>query len=314
MTPSTDIVQLPLKLIALPAGGLALLWVLSSWLLRRSVAGGNTEDAEAEKNWGIPAIDSRAHINSPFHNWDPRIRIVSLVVFIFCAASITRVPVACLALLLAVLASGIARIPFARSLGRLRAMSVFLGMFLVVMPVTVPLRTGDTLYVFNHFQFIHFNGRGFLLALTISLKALAIALMTEPLLATSKLSVTVQALASLKVPQTACQMILLAHRYIFVFQNESVRMRTGMKARGFRARTDVETLRAVGNFLGMLLVRSFGRTQKVYDAMLARGYTGKLQREVEFKTRRTDWAKGAFWILIGITLLIMDMIWKVPVG
>jgi cobalt/nickel transport system permease protein len=314
MTSPVDTVTLPLEMLLLPAGGLALLWALSFWLLRRSPRNGNDEEAEAEKNWGIPAIDSRAHINSPFHSWDPRVRIVSLIIFIFCAASVSSISVSCIALLLAVLASGLARIPFARSLRRLRAMIFFLGMFLLVMPLTVPAKAGDTLYAFNYLSWLHFNGRGFLLAVIISLKALAIALMTEPLLATSKLSVTVQALASLKIPQTACQMILLAHRYIFVFQNESVRMRTGMRARGFRGRTDVETLRTIGNFLGMLLVRSFGRTQKVYDAMLARGYTGKLQRDVEFKTRHTDWAKGAFWVLVGIALLIVDRIWQVPVG
>ncbi len=312
MTPSVNIVSLPLELMFLPAGALTMVWLLFFWLSRPSLSRSDSAEAAEEKNWGIPAIDSQAHLNSHFHNWDPRIKIVSLVVLIFCVASISQVLFAGLALVFAVMAAGAARIPFRRPLRRIRAMSFFLGMLLLVMPLTVPVNNEDTLYVFNHLQFIQFNARGFVLALTISLKALAIALMTEPLLATSKFSVTIQAFASLKVPQMACQMILLAHRYIFVFQNESVRMKTGMKARGFHGRTDVETLRTIGNFLGMLLVRSFARTQKVYDAMLARGYTGRLPSEAEFTTQREDWAKGVFWTLVGVGLFIIDRFWKVP--
>lgn len=238
--------------------------------------------------------------------------MVSLIIFIFCVASVSRISVACFSLLLAVLAACVARISLRRTLGRLRAMSVFLGLLILVMPLTVPGKNGDTLYVFSHLEFLGFNERGILLAFTILLKALSIALMTEPLLATSKLSVTIQALARLKVPRMACRMILLAHRYIFVFQSESVRMRTGMKARGFKGRTDIETLQAIGNFLGMLLVRSFARTQKVYASMLARGYAGKLPAEVEFNAQPWDWAKGVFWTISGVSLLVLDKIWNVP--
>jgi energy-coupling factor transporter transmembrane protein EcfT len=37
---------------------------------------------------------------------------------------------------------------------------------------------------------------------------------------------------------------------------------------------------AMGTFLGMLLVRSFERTQRFFDAMLAHGYTGKHGRTI----------------------------------
>ncbi|MBF0507313.1 MAG: cobalt ECF transporter T component CbiQ [Deltaproteobacteria bacterium] len=312
MTSSITTVTLPLNMMFLTAGGLAISLILLFWLVRKCPVDGNRAKADEEKNWGIPAIDSLASISSPFHNWDPRIRIVSLIIFIFCLASLTRISLVCFSLFLAVLAASVARVSLKRTLGRLRAMSAFLGLLLLVMPLTVPDKNGDIIYVFIHLDFFKFNQRGILLALAIILKAFSIALMTEPLLATSKLSVTIQALARLKVPRMACQMILLAHRYIFVFQSESVRMLTGMKARGFQGRTDIETLRSIGNFLGMLLVRSFARTQKVYDAMLARGYTGKLPVEVEFNAQPWDWAKGAFWIISGLGLLLLDKIWNVP--
>jgi cobalt/nickel transport system permease protein len=212
----------------------------------------------------------------------------------------------------AVLSVMTARIPWRSPLRRLAAMATFLGMFLLVMPLTVPARSGDTLIVFSRLTLLSFNLRGLNLAVLICLKASAIALLVEPLLATAPFSVTIQALASLKVPQAVCQMILLTHRYIFVFQSEVARMTKGMNARGFSKRTDTETLRIIGNFLGMLLVRSFERTQRVYEAMLARGYDGSLPGGFEFHARASDWAKGVLWLLAGLALVALDRLQDVP--
>ena len=61
-------------------------------------------------------------------------------------------------------------------------------------------------------------------------------------------------------------------------------MYRGMKVRGFRKRTDLETMRSLGNLLGMLIVRSFDRTQRVYDGMLSRGYSGVFPTYIKFES------------------------------
>lgn len=307
MDPSTPVVKLPITYLVLPLCGLCVMWLLSVVLSARSSCG---DACEKDRNRAAPALDVHAGGESFFHDWDPRIKLVSLIFFIFCAASLTRLPLAGLALLISIAAVFLARIPFRRPLLRLRAMSVFLGMMLIVMPLTVPARNGDGLFIFDGLSFLQFNERGFLLASVIVLKASAIAMLVEPLLATSPFSTTVQALAALRVPSVVCRMILLAHRYIYVFQNEAARMKTGMGARGFRASTTLETVKTVGNFLGMLLVRSFERTQRVYDAMLSRGYNEDLPFVAEFTACKTDWGKAVLWIFVGLGILVIDRLWK----
>jgi cobalt/nickel transport system permease protein len=311
MDPSLHVLDLPLGFLILTLSAVALVWIIGFLLFRVLSPQKKQVDNEKERDWSLPAVDSQASRDSLFHRWDPRIKVVSLLFFMFCVAFLNQLVLACIAVVSAVISVIVARIPFRYPLRRLAAMAAFLGMFLVVMPLTAPARSGDTVVIFGRLSFLAFNVRGFLLALLISLKASAIALMVEPLLATSPFSVTIQALADLKVPPMVCQMILLAHRYIFVFQHESRRMATGMDARGFRKKTDVDTLRTIGNFLGMLLVRSFERTQRVYDAMLSRGYRGALQGGVEFHARKSDWAKGAFWIAAGVIIFTFDRCWKV---
>ena len=85
-------------------------------------------------------------------------------------------------------------------------------------------------------------------------------------------------------------------------------MSSGMQVRGFRKRTDLETLRAVANFLGMLFVRSFERTERVFDAMRARGYRGQFPEPAELCLQTKDVVLVAGWMAIGVTLIVYDRI------
>ncbi len=309
-----SIIYVPLSYLLAGMGLLLLLWLLCLRAIKGFVSNESVSYAAEEKDWTIPAIDSHAGTDSIFHRWDPRIKVASLLTFVFCVASLTRLPTAGAAVLIALGAVGLSRIPWRHPLRRLAAMGGFLGMFLVVMPLTVPEKSGDTVVVFSHLSFLSFNLRGFRLAVLVCLKASAIALMMEPLMGTSPFPTTMHALERLGLPRKICEMILLTHRYIYVFHHEMRRMATGMRARGFRKRTGMETVRTLGNFVGMLLVHSFERTQRVYEAMLSRGYNGTIPGCVTFQAHGIDWAKGAFWTLAGIGMLGADRLWPLLFG
>jgi len=257
-------------------------------------------------NWSIPTLDIYATTTSFFHRWDPRIKIASLFLYCFCIVSLQKLSFSLLALLIAVIAMTASHIPWQRAVKRLTAMAGFLSMFLIVIPFSAASTPGETLIIIDPLVHFPFHVHGFFLALNIVIKACAIALMMEPLLGSSPLPVTLQALADLGIPNPICQMILLAHRYIFVFLHEIKRMYRGMRVRGFRQRTSLDTMQTMGNFLGMLFVRSFDRTQRVYDAMQSRGYTGAFPTFVTFKTTGADWLKGTLWLAAGIMLLFFD--------
>jgi len=99
---------------------------------------------------------------------------------------------------------------------------------------------------------------------------------------------------------------LLCHRYIFVFQQEAARMWRGMRVRGFAAGANWSSLKAIGNFLGMLFVSSFERTQRVYEAMLCRGFTGEMPQAATRPMTERDIAKAAFWLFLAVTPLLAE--------
>jgi len=133
-------------------------------------------------------------------------------------------------------------------------------------------------------------------------------LLMEPLLATAPLPVTLTGLTHMGVPQRITELLLITHRYLYVFVHEAHRMQIGMEVRGFRKATNMATLRTVGNFVGMLFVRSFERTERVHAAMLARGYQGQWPQPVTFKAKRSDYTKAGLSLGLGVLLLICDQL------
>jgi cobalt/nickel transport system permease protein len=285
------------------AGACSLLFFLHGRRKKRRSSTG------AGPDWSVPTLDAFADRVSFFHQWDPRYKIVGLFFFCFLVVSLRSLFWSTFAFTLSILAAFACRIPLHRAAKRLLAMSGFLAMFLIVLPVTAPLRSGETLVYLPGLDSLPFHMAGFFLALTVVVKACTVALMMEPLFATAPFSVTLTAFSRLGVPDSVGQMILLSHRYIFVFLQEMTRMYRGMRVRGFVPGSDVATMNAMGDFLGMLFIRSFERTQRVYDAMLCRGYEGRFPTFNRFTATGKDWAKALLWGMMGLLLLVFDRIY-----
>lgn len=264
-----------------------------------------TDQRSEEADWFIPTVGLLSPITSCFHRWDVRIKIVSLFSYSLLISLISQPKIALMALPFSFGAVFLAKISLQRTLRRLAAMSGFLGMLLLIIPFTSVQRPGDQLIFFTSLPFA-LNMRGLELAGTILLKAIAIAMIMDPLFNTAPLAKTVQGLRHLGVPAIICQLVLMAHRYIFVFLHEAKRMHMGMRTRGFRKRTDFETIKVLGHFIGMLIIRSIDRTERVYQAMLARGYTGTFPVATRFQAKISDWLFGMFWPAIALILVLVD--------
>jgi len=85
-------------------------------------------------------------------------------------------------------------------------------------------------------------------------------------------------------------------------------MSSAMIVRGFSKRTNLETLKTLANFLGMLFIRSFERTEAVFIAMKARGYKGRFPAPADLNLRATDIFITTIWIALGAALIIYDRI------
>jgi cobalt/nickel transport system permease protein len=92
----------------------------------------------------------------------------------------------------------------------------------------------------------------------------------------------------------------LTYRYIGVLVDEAQRMWTAyiLRAPGTKA----VRMKDMGSFLGQLLLRSFERAERVYNAMKCRGFTGRYHPRERRPPRRAD---VVFLVILSSALVLM---------
>jgi cobalt/nickel transport system permease protein len=200
---------------------------------------------------------------------DPRLRILATLAFALAVLSLGRFSLLLAALLLAgglAFAAGLAP---KQILKRLLALEGFMLVLLILLPFSVP---GEIWLQLGPFSA---SREGLLQATAILLRANAIVLALLALVGTLDPVVLGHALAQLRVPDKLVHLFLFTVRYLGLLHDEYRRLRQAMRTRGFVARSDAHTWRSLGWLMGMLLVRSLERSQRILEAMKCRGFNGR---------------------------------------
>jgi cobalt/nickel transport system permease protein len=121
----------------------------------------------------------------------------------------------------------------------------------------------------------------------VSVKACLGTLSAVLLGATTSFPDVLHALERLRAPRLLVLIAGFMYRYLFVIVDETRRMRTALAARAYRPRHVLEAA-AIGRVVISMFLRTFDRGERVYVAMLARGYGGTMPRLDSLALRRTD--------------------------
>ena len=262
----------------------------------------------ALQNEQISDADRPAMPDDAFGGFDPRVRLVAALAFCVATVALTNLTALATALVIALAALAVAR-PCLRTVGRrLLALEGFMVMVLVLLPFTVPAATpGDVLFEIGP---LTASSAGLHQALAILLKTNIVMLTLTALIGRLEPSELGRALAALRVPGTLVNLLLLTVRYLDVLRRDYARLRRSMQVRGFRARADRHSLHSIGYLVGMLLVRSFDRSQRILDAMRCRGFDGTFRHSALAAPRRRD---GALAAVTGLAILVCASV-EVAVG
>ncbi len=247
-------------------------------------------------------IDKYAYLTSPMHRFDPRAKVLSIAVLILSIALLDHIGVLLIGFFIVMIMVSFSNIPLWFVLKRMRWVALFMLAVLVILPFTVP---GKTLFTVGPFVV---SREGTTRAGIIIIRAFSIVLLIFPMLATMKFVTFIETLGRYGVPDKLVQMIALTYRYIFVLLNEIKRTIRSVEARGYWKRKNIAHLRTTGNMIGTLLVRSYERSEKVYSAMVSRGYGGRMRTLKRFRMRLSDWLMAILVILAAVLLQLLDFL------
>jgi cobalt/nickel transport system permease protein len=101
-------------------------------------------------------------------------------------------------------------------------------------------------------------------------------------------------LEQLGVPRVFVVQLLFLYRYLFVVADEGVKMVRSVEIRSGGTRSLPPGV--YGSMIGHLLLRSMARAERVYRAMVARGFDGEIRGLRRTSWRWTDWAFVVGWV------------------
>ena len=232
---------------------------------------------------------------SPVHRLDPRAKIVGLVAVTVVAVStpIEAWPVYLAAALVLAGVAARARIK-PREIWR-RARFVLPPVVLAALFIPLVREGGDT-YAFGPLT-VHEAGLETLAA--VAAKATIGTVSAVLLAATTTFPSVLRGLEALRVPRILILIAAFMYRYLFVIVEEVGRMRAALASRGYSPRNALHA-GALGRVATALFLRTYSRGERVYLAMLARGYDGRMRRLVPLAFARAD----AAFVLAVLGLLV----------
>ncbi|MBW1716133.1 MAG: cobalt ECF transporter T component CbiQ [Deltaproteobacteria bacterium] len=251
-------------------------------------------------------IEEQFSIGDSFvHNLDPRVKIIVAIIFSVVVAVSTSFSALLPALVVAVILILLAKLPVGKVFYRLLFVNGLILFLWFLLPFTFQ---GDALFTVGP---LVGTKEGVLYVSQITSKSNTILLAMIALLATIPISTLGHAMRQLYVPDKAVHLFLFTYRYIHVIFQEYQRLVNAMRIRGFIPKTNIHTYKSYAYLVGILLVRSYDRAERIHKAMLCRGFTGRYYTLSRFSVRTRDLVY--LTVMLAAILGLVMLQWRVTI-
>ncbi len=242
--------------------------------------------------YNLGYLDNLSYQDTPIHRIEPRVKIITTMLFLVTVVSMPSYQVSGLMpfFLYPVFILAIGNIPVRFLLKKLLMVSPFV----LMVALFNPLFDKTPVFVLRG---ITITG-GWLSFLSIIIKFLLTIGTAILLIATTSFNGICEGLSALGVPRVFVVQLMLLYRYIFVLTEEAMRM---VRARDSRAPGKKgKDMRVFIHLIGVLLVRTIARAERVYAAMLSRGFSGEVPGTRVHRLRNSD-----LWFFMWIAIFII---------
>jgi len=250
--------------------------------------------------FNIGYLDTLSYKNTFVHRLDPRVKILTSFIFILFVVSFPKYELSGLMpfFVYPVFLLTAGDIP-------LRAIAkkvLFISPFAIFIGIFNPLfDTNVVLTVFG----IPVTG-GWISFLSIIIKFILTVSTALLLIATTSFPGICEALERLKLPRVFVIQLLFLYRYLFVFLEEALKTIRAREARSFGKRG--KEMKTFIKLISVFLIRTVERAEKIYQAMLSRGFRGEIKVLRRYGLRPQDVIFGISSVIIFYVLRNYDVV------
>lgn len=238
--------------------------------------------------YDLRQMDELSRMDSAIHRLHPLVKLLATISYLIIIVSYNKYEISALLPLVIypVLLMTIADIP---------VKPIFKKM-LIIEPLIIGI--GILNPIFTHQRIVYMGVEfsiGWLTFLSIFIKGGFTVLAALILISTTSMEQIARALRILRVPKLFVLQLMLTYRYISVLMEEVLRT---WRAYSLRAPKQKGVHRSVwGSLLGQLLLRTFDRAERIYDAMRLRGFNGDYNTGIINRFRLHDFIYLVSWVV-----------------
>lgn len=248
--------------------------------------------------YNIRLLDDLAKKNTPIHALHPLVKLLTTVIYLAVVMSFGRYEISKLLpfIFFPLVVALLAELPLMPIVHRL----------LMVLPLIIgigilnPIIDNQTITILG----VDFS-RGWLTFFSLFIKCIVSVSAGIILIATTGMNRLAVAMRMLKIPKIFVLQLLLTYRYITVLMEEFLRMTQAYSLRA--PNQNGISKNNWGSFAGQLILRTFDRAERVYQAMLLRGFAMEYHVGTIEKVNINDFAYFTGWSLFFVIAKIYNL-------
>ncbi len=244
------------------------------------------------------SFEAYSYLVSPIHDLDPRAKLAATLVFVLgvVVSPAMRLAEFALAAALLVAVTLLSRVPLRAVLGR----SALVLPVAATIALFAPLQSLGSPSVNSVAEAY---STGWAVSWSIISKAWLAAYALVLLAATTPAPRLFAALRAAHVPAVVLTLLTFVYRYLETLREQLRSLRRALVSRGAKLRSG-HAVRTYGNLAGNLVVRSYDRGERVYAAMLSRGYDGTLPSAEPLHASAIDFVCVGAAVLVAFALAL----------
>ena len=247
----------------------------------------------------IGYMDTLATGNSPLHRLDPRIKVITTILFILTVVSFSKYTISAFIPLLIypVFLISVGGLPAGYILKKV----ILVSPFAVLLGIFNPIIDRETV---AYIGTIGISG-GWISFISILLRFALTVTSALLLIALTGFNTICEALTKFGVPRPFIVQLLFFYRYLFVLTDEAQRMERARLLRSFNGH--LMRYKTFISMIGHLLLRSLGRAERIYHAMCCRGFDGHIHMRQSRKINFNDIGFMVIWGCLFFVFRIYDI-------
>jgi cobalt/nickel transport system permease protein len=251
-------------------------------------------------------LDRYSDLGSFVHRLDPRTKLITTFAFILVVVLTPPLKWQAFAIYFSLLIALIllSKVPPLYVLKR----SLVIVPFVLFIAIFIPFfKPGEVAGSYNILMWeISVTYSGLIVLWNVVIKAWLSVLSLILLSSTTKFPELLKGLEQLRMPRVMVMILSFMYRYIFVLVDEVVRMKQARDSRNFGGKR-MWQLKTIGNMVGTLFIRSYERGERIYVAMVARGFDYETRTLSNLRFERADLYFGMGFLMclamIGLSTL-----------